>query len=273
MPAVQAVDAHAHVMRRDAPLAANRHSRPVRDVPVEEYLAVLDAHGVTHGVLTAPSFYGSDNTILLDALARTQGRLRGTAIVEPSTTAAELDRLRGGGIQGIRLNWIRRDDIPDAGSSDYQRLFAAARDCELHIEIYLEGPKLAQVLPQVLRTGAIVVIDHFGFPDPTLRLECPGFRQVLDAVGRQRAWVKLSAPYRLGGVDPRIYVDALLAAGGPQQLMWASDWPWVSHENAFTYAQCLSWLEQWIPDAAQRATVLRDTPARLFGFTLKEEAA
>ena len=55
---VTAVDCHAHVMRRDAPLAPNRHSAPKRDCTVEEYLAVLDAHGISHGLLTAPSFYG-----------------------------------------------------------------------------------------------------------------------------------------------------------------------------------------------------------------------
>ncbi len=267
MSAVTAVDTHAHVMLRDAPLAADRHSQPTRDVLVEEYLALLDAHGVSHGVLTAPSFYGSDNSILLDALARADGRLRGTAIVQSTTSPDELERLHGAGVRGIRLNWIRRDEIPDAGSADYQRLFAAARNCGLHVEIFLEGPKLAHVLPLVLKARVAVVIDHFGGPDPALQVACPGFRRVLDAVRQQQAWVKLSAPYRLGGVDPRIYVDALLGAGGPQQLMWASDWPWVSHENTFTYAQCLAWLEQWIPDAAQRTTVLRDTPVRLFGFT------
>lgn len=267
MPALLAVDAHAHVMRRDAPLAANRHSKPARDVTVEEYLGVLDAHAISHGVLTAPSFYGSDNTIMLDALARSGGRLRGTAIVEPTVSAGELARLREAGVCGLRLNWIRRDEIPDAASADYQGLFARARDTGLHVEIFLEGPKLAHVLPLVLPSGADIVIDHFGGPDPTLALRCPGFGKVLDAIEAGHTWVKLSAPYRLGGVDPRIYVDALLAAGGPERLMWASDWPWVSHEDKFTYTQCLQWLEQWIPDEAQRTTVLRDTPARLFGFT------
>ena len=267
MPAVQAVDTHAHVMRRDAPLAANRHSRPARDVPVEEYLALLDAHGITHGVLTAPSFYGSDNTILLDALARSHGRLRGTVIVDPQIDLSALHRLREAGVRGIRLNWIKRDTLPDAAAAEYQRLFERVRDAGLHVEIYLEGAKLAGMLPHVLRSGAPVVIDHFGHPDPARKLQCPGFRAVLSAVEQGNTFVKLSAPYRLGGVDPRLYVDALLEAAGPERLMWASDWPWVSHENEFDYAQCLAWLAHWIPDTAQRTIVLRDTPARLFGFT------
>src|SRR6185295_4527207 len=53
---VTAVDCHAHVMRRDLPLTSERHSAPKRDVTVEEYVGVLDAFGISHGVLTAPSF-------------------------------------------------------------------------------------------------------------------------------------------------------------------------------------------------------------------------
>ncbi len=52
---ITTIDCHAHVMRCDAPLAPDRHSAPKRDCTVDEYLGVLDANGVSHGVLTAPS--------------------------------------------------------------------------------------------------------------------------------------------------------------------------------------------------------------------------
>jgi len=78
-------------LRREAPLAPGRHSAPKRDCSVEEYLAVLDAHGISHGVLTAPSFYGTDDSLLLDALDRAAGRLRGTVIVAP-----DIDRISTG---------------------------------------------------------------------------------------------------------------------------------------------------------------------------------
>ena len=35
-----AVDAHAHVLKRDLPLVAGRHSAPKRDASVEEYVAL-----------------------------------------------------------------------------------------------------------------------------------------------------------------------------------------------------------------------------------------
>jgi predicted TIM-barrel fold metal-dependent hydrolase len=251
-------------MRTDAPLAANRHSAPARDIDVTEYLAVLDAHGVQYGVLTAPSFYGTDNSLLLDALARSQGRLRGTAIVAPDITDTGLDDLHRQGVEGIRLNWVQRDEVPDGNSPAYQALFARLREHGMHVELYLESRLLDHVLPSILRSKAMLVLDHLGYPDPALGVDGTGFRQVLAALEGGNTWVKLSAPYRLGGVDPRPYVHALLHAGGPQRLVWATDWPWVKFEHAVTYAQCVDWLFDWVPDQTQRHAILVDTPRQLF---------
>ena len=48
--------------------------------------------------------------------------------------------------------------------------------------------------------------------------------------------------------------------------MWASDWPFVSHEGSERYDRLLALLFQWLPDAALRRKVLVDTPAALFRF-------
>ena len=263
---IVAVDCHAHVMRRDAPLAPDRHSAPKRDCSVEEYLALLDAHGISHGVLTAPSFYGTDNSLLLDALDRAAGRLRGTVIVAPEVDRVALQAMAARGAVGIRLNWFRRAALPDVASADHRRLFAAVRELGWHVEIYLEGASLAQVLPRIRESGARVVVDHFGSPDPARGVACAGFRRVLEGVRAGDTFVKLSASYRQGGVDCQGYVDALLDAGGPTQLVWASDWPFVSHEDRVSYEACVNELRRWVPDAATRRIILAETPATLFGF-------
>ena len=227
---------------------------------------MLDAHHISHGVLTAPSFYGTDNSLLLDALDRAGGRLRGTVIVDAEIDRASLAAMGTRGAVGIRLNWVRRPTLPDVAAANYRRLLESVRDLDWHVEIYLEGPLLAKILPVIRESGAKVVVDHFGSPDPAQGLACGGFKAVLDGVRAGDTWVKLSAPYRQGGADPRGYVDALLDAGGPQQLVWASDWPFVSHEDEITYADCVKWLRDWVPDEATRRIILAETPARLFGF-------
>ena len=262
---MRAVDAHAHVLKRDLPLEAQRHSAPKRDAPIEDYIALLDTNGVSHGLLTAPSFYGTDNSLLVASLRKFPDRLRGTAIVDPSITDDALAALDASGIVGMRLNWLHRDVLPDLTAASYRRLLARVAALKWHVEIYLEGAKLAIVLPTLRASGVRVVVDHFGSPDPSRGVACPGFQAVLEGVRAGDTWVKLSAPYRLRGADPQAYVDALLAAGR-QQLVWATDWPFVGFEDAIAYRQCVQWLNDWVPDAATRRTILVDTPARLFGF-------
>jgi predicted TIM-barrel fold metal-dependent hydrolase len=263
---ITGIDCHAHVMRRDAPLAPDRHSAPRRDVTVDEFLGVLDANGISHGVLTAPSFYGTNNDLLLQALRAHPRRLRGTAIVAPDIPLDALAALQSQGVVGIRLNWVRRDTLPDLDGPAWRTLFDALRARDMHVEVYLEGGKLASVLPRLRDSGVAVVVDHFGAPDPARGVDCAGFREVLKAVRAGDTWVKLSAPYRLGGVDPQRYVDALLNAGNGRQLVWASDWPFVSHEDDVVYESCLEWLDTWIGDGPTRHAILVDTPAKLFHF-------
>ncbi|NGM88984.1 amidohydrolase family protein [Parapusillimonas sp. SGNA-6] len=260
------VDCHAHVLKKDAPLAPLRHSAPARDASVDEYLSLLDRHHVTYGLLTAPSFYGSDNTLLLESLRSAQGRLRGTAIVEPDIRPNALQALRREGVCGIRLNWIKRPSIPDASGADYQRLFSCVHDLGMHVEVYLEGERLPPVLEAIQRSGATAVIDHFGSPDPVAGVEGGGFRRLLDAIQQGRVWVKLSAPYRLGGVDVQVYVDRFFREGAAERMVWATDWPWVGFEDAVTYEQCVDWLFDWVSDERLRHTILVDSPKKLFGF-------
>lgn len=265
-PPLVAIDCHAHVMRRDLPLASERHSAPKRDVSVDEFIAVLDAHGISHGVLTAPSFYGTNNELLLAALDAHPMRLRGTVIVDPMVEAETLSDWSRRGVVGIRLNWIRRAAIPDVSSPAYRRLFKLVAELGWHVEIYLEGPKLASLLPIVRASGAHVVLDHFGAPDAALGVRDPGFLAALEGMRAGDTWVKLSAAYRLGGADPERYVQELLGAAGGRQLVWASDWPFVGFEDTMTYAMCVDGIRRWIPDDAARRTIMLDTPGRLFGF-------
>ena len=264
--AITGVDGHAHVMLKHAPLVAGRHSEPQRDITPEDFIAVLDAHGVSHGVLTQPSFYGTDNALLLSALARYPDRLRGTAIVPTDIALDDLAALKAAGVCGIRLNWLHRDTLPDIRSADYARLLGRAHEAGLHVEIYIEGAKLADVLPVVRATGIASVVDHFGSPEAATGVDGAGFRELLKGIAAGDTWVKLSGPYRLGGAPVRPYVAALLCAGGMHRVVWGSDWPWVSFEDGQSYRRCLDDLHRWIPDPAVLAAVFRHTPAALFGF-------
>ena len=269
---VTGIDCHAHIMAVDLPLAPEIHSRPMRDVSAEEYLSVLGAHGISHGVLTAPSFYGSNNTLLLEALRRYPNTLRGTIIADPSLPKSDLERqllsMRELGVVGIRLNWIKKKSIPDIDSSEYRTLLGLAKDLGLHIELFLEDHLQEYVVPQILASGATVILDHFGNPDPKLGIHSLSFQNTLRGLDAGKVWVKLSAPYRLGyldGVSIEPYIDALIAAN-PKQLVWASDWPWLSHENLFTYTDCIDWIQSAVDDPAIWENIFINNPKTLFHF-------
>jgi len=269
---VTGIDCHAHIMALDFPLAPDIHSRPARDVSAKEYLEVLHSHGISHGVLTAPSFYGANNALLFDALRSFPDQLRGTAIIDPATEIIALERqlqlMQEIGIVGIRLNWNKKKVLPDINSAQYKRLLALARGLDLHIELFIEDHLQEQVVPQILASGATLVLDHFGNPDPKLGVNSPSFQNTLRALEAGQVWVKLSAPYRVGslnGVSIKPYVDALVTAN-PKQLVWASDWPWLSYENQFTYADCLTWIQSAIDDSVVWEDIFIHNPKTLFHF-------
>lgn len=272
MPAVPQtirIDSHAHVFRRGLPLMPGHRHAPQHDALLSELLEIFDRHGITHALLTAPSFYGTDNSFLLSALKAAPHRLRGTVIVDALVTRARLEELSRIGVAGIRLNMLRCADLPDLRSPAWRRVLQEAAALDWHLEIYIEGPRLPALLAPALEIGIKVVVDHFGSPDPALGLGCPGFRMLLNAIGEGRTWTKLSAPYRLGGADPVPYAAALLHAGGPERLVWASDWPWTQHSEGLNYAMTLGWLDRWVPDATQRARILGATAWSVFGFASK----
>lgn len=264
-----AVDCHAHVIKKDAPLVAERHSAPARDCGVQEYLHLLDTHGVTYGLLTAPSFYGSNNEVLLDALKSADDRLRGTAIVETTISEAELANMKAAGICGLRLNWIRREKIPDIASEPYKALLAKARNVGIHIEVYLEGELLAPVLKIINDSGAQAVIDHFGNPRGPDASQSEGFMALLQAIDKGNTWVKLSAPYRLRQTTPTELIPDILQYHQGERAVWATDWPWVGFENKVTYEQCIHWLFDWVKDEKMRNAILVNNPQSLFGFPSK----
>ena len=70
----------------------------------DQLLAVFDAHGITHGLAVGAAPYGDDNRCLLDGIARSQGRLKGIALVDHDVSDAEITRLSDGGVVGVRIN-------------------------------------------------------------------------------------------------------------------------------------------------------------------------
>jgi len=77
---------------------------------------------------------------------------------------------------------------------------------------------------------------------PTLGAPDPRFREAFAGMRAGDRWSSCRDRIALDGADPRQYVEALFEAGGPRQLVWASDWPFVGLEDTITYGMCIDWL-------------------------------
>jgi predicted TIM-barrel fold metal-dependent hydrolase len=260
-----AIDCHAHVFTRSLPRIATPRYIPHRDAPADEYLALLDAHGIAAGILIQPSFLGTDHSHLLDVLAKAPSRLRGIGVVARYATAATLDALQTRGVVGIRVNLIgtKHDGLEPLVSS---ALLAELRRRDWLIEVQAEGARWIKLMPELARSGARIVIDHFGRPSFGQGVHCPGFQAILQAGRDLDLRVKLSAPYRFGAQHAAPCAAALHDALGPDRLLWGSDWPWTQFPEVADYTGTLAALAKWFPDPALRRRILVDNPRALYGF-------
>lgn len=275
LPDPPVVDAHAHIFTPDMPLADSAWMRPDYAFTAEDYLRVLDAHGVHFGVIAGISIYGQYNDYMIEALRRHR-RLRGTVNIDPATDRYTLGRMRDDGVVGVRLQLSRREQLPGFDTEAWRLLLRRVADLGWHVHLALEGRHMPAVLPQLEASGVRIVLDHFGHPDVAQGLAGEGFQAVLRSVARGNTWVKLSAGFRLtwrsqasGPPDPvamQLAGDAaavLLREAGPERLLWGSDCPFVGHESSVGYADALASFVEWVPDAAVRRR-MTDTALRFY---------
>jgi predicted TIM-barrel fold metal-dependent hydrolase len=267
-PAFTGVDTHAHIFRQDLPMVPNRRYSPHYDAQVEQYLAHLDRNGLSHGVLIQPSFLGTDNSFMLEALRRYPQRLRAVAVVETDVSEAQLDELDEAGVVGIRLNLIGKT-LADYSGAAWIALFERLARRGWQVEIQRGIDDVALIVPAMLACGVNVVIDHFGLPTGGIDVSNPNHKAFLELLGNDRVWLKLSAAYRSQSDLPQarqILAQVREASGGIARFVWGSDWPNTQFEDQTDYDRQVAFIAALLPDAYERAQVLMANPAKLFGF-------
>ena len=162
-----------------------RRYAPDADAALATHLQHLDTHGLAYGVLVQPSFLGTDNRYMLQALRARPQRLRGVAVVDDNTGEDHLQALADAGVVGMRLNLIGLP-LPDLNAPGWRRVLEQANTLGWHVELHLQAGRLPDLLPTLLAAGCRVVVDHFGRPDPALGVRDPGFGYLLQQAGSGR---------------------------------------------------------------------------------------
>ena len=189
VPPARSCDTHFHVFGPpdQFDFAPTREYTPP-GAPLEHYLNMLGVIGIERAVVVQPSVHGLDNAVTLDAILRSGGRFLGVGRVDANTTRSEMERLRDGGIRGVRFNLLDRprgNVELDEFDRVVERIGALAWSVDLHIDP-------ANLLAQEKRIRALpmpVVFDHIARIKPAEGLEQPAFQLLLDLRKEDRFWV------------------------------------------------------------------------------------
>jgi predicted TIM-barrel fold metal-dependent hydrolase len=276
-------DSHVHIVGPADRYPQVAERTYLADVATLKQLERVSAsRAIRRFVIVQPSFYGTDNSMLLEGLDALAGRGRGVAVINPDTTSARtLSGMASQGVRGLRLNLYSplREKAPLAAR--LEAVEGHARELNWHIEV-VAPIKLLLENASLLRNSRVpVVIDHYGLY-AGINPDQPDGISLLELLARPHVWIKLSAPYRVSAdplatrADPA-WVGAILKVAS-DRCVWGSDWPHtppheehkddttVSPYRAIRYETLVDEFMAAIGSDVLAERILVDNSTRLYGF-------
>lgn len=261
-----ACDCHHYIY--DSRYPVDPRGVPQGDASVADYRALQKRVGTSRQVVVQPSTYGVDNRVTLEALAAFGSTARAVVVVNDTVSDAELRRMHGQGVRGIRFNFA------PAGPTTPQMIEPLSRrisDLGWHVEINVWAAELPQMIPILDRVRSTIVLDHLGhIPEPE-GAGHPLFGKIRGLIDKGNTWVKLAAPYDSTKIGPPSYADSSALArayvkAAPERLVWGTNWPHPGENPKPDDALLFDLLLDWAPDEGVRKRILVDNPAVLYDF-------
>jgi predicted TIM-barrel fold metal-dependent hydrolase len=215
---------------------------------------------VTRFVIVQPSFYGPDNTALLESLDALGPRGRGVAVINlysPGKAA------------------------PGQLAREFRAMANIAGAMGWHVEVIAPIAILAEAATLLARTDVTMVIDHYGVYGHS-RPDSAAGRVLLELLELPHVWMKLSAPYRVSDdpletrPDP-VWLAAIIERAR-ERCVWGSDWPHTpAHDTQqgpdvagvyrpLSYATLVDNFTGALKSDELASMILADNPARLYEF-------
>lgn len=264
-------DSHMHVfgdLERYPAVPGARYNWPAASL--EAYLDIVDRLGIRRVVFVQPSYYGLDNSCLIDAM-RVVGRpCRGVIFLPDKPDGRELDALHDVGVRALRLDFFKaiEDGLSiDQMAAEIDRAARLAKPRGWHIELYSPGKVTHRLLDALARLDIAFSVNHFGYMAQADGMNDDHFTDFLKLVASSDCWVKFTAPYRLKPemADRVCWMSSELIATAPDRMVWGTDWPHIPSGDLDT-GQLFNRMVEWCPDPAVRERILVSNPARLYGF-------
>lgn len=268
VPPPGACDAHCHIFGPGErfPYAPERRYTPP-DAPREK-LAALHRHlGFPRAVLVQASCHGRDNGAMLDAMAWSKGAWRGVAMVGAEVTDRALERLHTGGARGVRFNFVAHlGGAPDPAM--VERVAQRIAPLGWHLQLHLDAGDIGTYREFLNRLRVPFIIDHMGRVEAGHGLRQKPFRELLDLMKNELAWVKVSGPERISSAgkpfhDAVPFARALIEAA-PDRVLWGTDFPHPNVKWMPNDGELVDLFAAFCDDEGLRKKILADNPTRLY---------
>lgn len=269
-----ACDSHVHVFGPGArfPYAASRSFTPV-DAPKEALFALHRTLGVSRCVIVQSLVHGYDNRVVEDAIAAGGGRYLGVALVPVNVSDAELARLAGAGMRGVRFNFVKHLH-QGAAIGDVIALTRRLEPLGLHLQVHFESGLVHSLGPELAKSAVPVVIDHIGRVDASLGAHHADFAALFSLLKYPLFRVKVSGidridstPVAVPSYTRGIELARLLVAAYPEQCLWGTDWPHPNHTHIPNDTTLVNALGAIAPTHALIDQLLVHNPTAFYRFS------
>ena len=272
------IDAHSHVWTPDVkkyPLAPGYKVADMQppSFTAEELQAEMMPVGVNRVVLIQMSFYGFDNSYMLDCMAKYPGMFSGVAVIDQkgdNPTPKMLD-LKKKGVRGFRIapktkkvdEWLDGDCMEEMWTTGAKEGMAMC--C-------LMNPNGLPALDKMCQKhrDTTVVIDHLARIGLTGKIESEEVDALCKMAKHPNVYVKVSAFYALGKKqmpyhDLAPLIKKVYQAFGAKRLMWATDCPYQV-QGPHTYKASIDLIKNGLPFLSDddKSWILEKTAEHVF---------
>ncbi len=271
VPPPNATDAHCHVFgpADRFPFAPDRAYTPP-DSGIDDFERLQARLGLGRAVFVQASCHGTDNSAMVDALVRGDGRYAGVAMIDESFGVRQVADLHAVGVRGTRFNVVAHlGGAPDLDS--FWRIVDRVAPLGWHIVLHFDAKDIPTHVDLLDRMPCPYVIDHMGRVPVVDGLDQEPFLALLELLRDERAWVKISGAERLTVDGPPPYDDVVpyaraLIDAAPDRVLWGTDWPHPNVRAMPDDGDLVDLLTSFAPDEAIRHRILVENPERLYDF-------
>lgn len=243
---VNYIDTHVHIWTNDFqkyPLAAGFTQRGME---LSTFLPTDILHharpsGVNRVVLVQMTYYGFDNSYMLDTIRQQPQVFKGIAVIDwkvshPDRTMRELAKE---GVRGFRI--YPGSDSPSSwlDQAGFDKMFRCGADENLGMYPLIDPDALPAVRRQCRKYPRTpIVIDHLADIGMIEKMQEADIKALCSLAEFPQVKVKLSGFYALGEKKPPHLdivplIKRVYEAFGPQRLMWGSDCPFQVADETY----------------------------------------